>query len=78
MGFRLVGVYPNHIFPTMPQLPSILKSRNLYRLGGVSYGVDACREGCEMILSTPSYLAPNSQDRAISYPIYQPNGVSYG
>ena len=49
MGYRPVGVYPNPIRTTISHLASILKARNIYQPGGVSYCFDTSRAGREMI-----------------------------
>ena len=49
MGYRPVGVYHNPICPTISHLSSILRDRNLYQQGGVSYGADTSRAEYEMI-----------------------------
>ena len=71
MGYRPVGVYPNHIFSIISYLSSILQDRNLYQPGGVSYGVDVRRAAYEMI--------PQPNDtRRDGYPSGGiPEGLSY-
>ena len=50
MAYRPVGVYLNPTWPTTPQLASILKDRDIYQPGGVSYGFDTSRAELAMIL----------------------------
>ena len=49
MGNRPVVVDPNPIFTTASQISSILKDRDLYQLGAVSYRSDTIKEEYAML-----------------------------